>query len=299
MQINAYAKINLGLDIIGKREDGYHEMNMVMQTIGLKDVINIEVNPETMGSTDMGSIMLTCSDKSVGKKTDNLAYKAAMLLYEEFHITDHLDIDIQKNIPVAAGLGGGSADAAAVLKGLNEYLGLDLSNEELAQRAVKLGADVPFCIYGGTAGAMGIGENLMPLMTPRGLRVVLAVPEINVSTKEIFEEYDRIEFNGRRPDIDNLRAAIEMEDIGCIPEFLGNVLESVTIPKHPVIGQIKDMMMHCGAAGALMSGSGPAVYGLFVDDPAAEKAVNAIENFGLTSRIYLTEFVEGEISPEF
>ena len=299
MQLNAYAKVNLGLDITGKRDDGYHELNMVMQTISIRDVITLEVNPETMGSTEMGTIMLTCSDRSVGKKEDNLAYKAARLLYEEFQITDHLDIDIEKNIPIAAGLGGGSADAAAVLRGLNEFLGLDLTNEELIERAAKIGADVPFCISGGTSAAEGIGEVLCPMMTPSGLTMVLAVPDIRVSTREIFEAYDKEEFKGRRPDIDNLRAAIDMEDIGCIPEFIGNVLESVTIPRYPVIKQIKDVMMASGAAGALMSGSGPAVFGLFVDDASAEKALGAIEAMGLTDRVFLAGFVESYYGQQY
>jgi len=293
MLVHAYAKINLGLDIIGKRDDGYHDLSMVMQTIDLRDDIDISVSPEIMGSSEQGTIMLTCSDKSIPKE-DNLAYRAAKLLYEEFDITDHLDIDIKKHIPVAAGLGGGSADAAAVLRGVNEILGLDLSNEELMERGLKLGADVPFCISGGTACAEGIGEQLMPLYIPdEGLHVIVAVPEgLKVSTKEIYEEYDKAEFTGIHPDIDNLRAAIEMEDVGCIPEFLGNVLESVTMKKHPEIGQLKNIMMKSGAAGALMSGSGPSVYGLFVDEAAVEKAYNALFESGITGSVFVTKFRE-------
>ena len=293
MQINAYAKINLGLDIIGKRPDGYHDLKMIMQTIDLHDVITLEVIPEVNGSSEEGSIIVTCSDGSLPADETNLAGKAARLLFKEFSITDNLEIDIVKNIPVAAGLGGGSADAAAVLRGVNEFFGLELSDEELMERGAKLGADIPFLIRGGTATAHGIGEIIEPLGTPDGLSVILAVPDIRVSTKEVYEEYDRIAFDGPHPDIDHLKAAIEMDDTGCIPEFLGNVLEKVTILKHPVIDKIKEIMMSNGAAGALMSGSGPAVFGLFVDDLSVERTYNALDSSGITDRIYLTGFYNG------
>ncbi|MCR5748221.1 MAG: 4-(cytidine 5'-diphospho)-2-C-methyl-D-erythritol kinase [Lachnospiraceae bacterium] len=293
MDIKAYAKINLGLDITGKRDDGYHDLRMIMQQIDLYDVVSIEAEPEIAGNEELGKINLTCSDGSLPLGEENLAYKAAKLLFEEFKITDSIDIHIDKKIPVAAGLAGGSADAAAVLKGINEYFGLGLSDEELMERGVKLGADIPFCIMGGLAYAGGIGEELMPLGFIEGLTVLLAVPDISVSTKWAYETYDEIDAGSIiHPDIDNLRAAIEMEDYGCVPEFLGNVLEYVAIPQHPEIAKIKDIMMSNGAAGALMSGSGPSVYGLFVDMEKAARVFDILADDGTVpeDRIYLLGF---------
>ncbi|MBO4374189.1 MAG: 4-(cytidine 5'-diphospho)-2-C-methyl-D-erythritol kinase [Lachnospiraceae bacterium] len=293
MQINAYAKINLGLDITGRRPDGYHDLNTIMQTIDLHDVITMKAIPEVNGSAEEGSIVITCSDSSVPSDERNLACKAARLLFREFSITDNLEIDIIKNIPVAAGLGGGSADAAAVLKGVNECFGLDLSDEELMERGAGIGADIPFLIKGGTASAKGIGEIIEPLCAPCGLSAIVAVPDIRVSTKEVYEEYDRKVFSGIHPDIEHLKAAIEMDDTGCIPEFLGNVLESVTIPRYPVIEQIKEIMMNNGAAGALMSGSGPSVFGLFVDDASVERAFNSLEESKITDKVFLAGLYNG------
>ncbi len=293
MQINAYAKINLGLDITGRRSDGYHDLKMIMQTIDLHDVITIHAIPEVNGSEEEGNILVTCNDSSLPVDGRNLAFRAAKLLFTEFSITDNLEIDITKNIPIAAGLGGGSADAAAVLKGVNEFFGLGLSDTDLMERGAELGADIPFLINGGTALAQGIGEIIEPLGAPLGLTAIVAVPDIMVSTKEVYEEYDRKVFTGRHPNIDHLKAAIEMDDIGCIPEFLGNVLESVTIPRYPVIDRIKEIMMSNGAAGALMSGSGPSVFGLFVDDASVERVYNCLEESQITDRIYLTGFYNG------
>lgn len=288
MEINAYAKINLGLDVTGERPDGYHELRMIMQSISLHDTVSIDVAPETSGSSEVGKIMLTCSDPGLACDGSNLAYRAAKLLYDEFQITDALSIHIEKNIPVAAGLAGGSTDAAAVLRGVNDYLGLGLSNEDLMERGVKLGADVPFCIIGGTAYAEGIGEVLMPLGMAEGLTVVLAKPDIEISTAYVYSHLDMKKIENMHPDIDNMRAAIEMDDVGCIPEFLGNVLESVTIAEYPIISDIKEIMMANGAAGALMSGSGPSVFGLFVNDSTAEKAYEAVKRSGMAKDLFHT-----------
>lgn len=293
MEINAYAKINLGLDVTGERPDGYHDLKMIMQSISLHDVITIDVAPEVTGSSDVGKIQLTCSKSSLPCDGTNLAYKAAKLLYDEFQITDAISIHIEKNIPVAAGLAGGSTDAAAVLRGVNEYLGLGLSDEDLMQRGVKLGADVPFCVMGGTAYAEGIGDVLMPLGLIGGLTVVLAKPDIEVSTAYVYKHLDMKKIENMHPDIDNMRAAIEMDDIGCIPEFLGNVLESVTAERYPVIKRIKDLMMANGAAGALMSGSGPSVFGLFVNDTAADKAYDAVKKSGMAMELFRTSLQGG------
>lgn len=297
MDIRAYAKINLGLDITGKRENGYHELRMIMQQIDLYDVITIEAEPEVSGNDDIGTITLTCSEPSLPTDEGNIAYRAARLLFEEFRITDSIDINIEKNIPVAAGLAGGSADAAAVLVGINEYFGLGLSDEELMERGVRLGADIPFCIMGGLAYAGGIGDELVPLGAIEGLTVLLAAPDTAVSTKWAYDRYDELkEEEIIHPDIDNLRAAIEMEDFGCVPEFLGNVLEYATIPDNPDIARIKDVMMSNGAAGALMSGSGPSVYGLFVDADRAARVFDILAEEGIVpeDRIYLVGLAGGD-----
>ena len=294
MELKAYAKINLGLDITGKREDGYHELKTIMQQIDLYDVIKLYAEAETGGSNDRGQILISCNDSMVPADERNLAYKAARLLFDEFDITDAVLIEIEKNIPVSAGLAGGSTDAAAVLKGINEYFGLGLSLEELIKRGVKLGADVPFCIMGGTAYAGGIGEEIYPLETPEEYIVLVAVPDTRVSTKWAYNAYDEIAGGGnvRHPDIDQLRAAIEMEDFGCIPEFLGNVLEYATIPEYPIISKVKNTIMQNGAAGALMSGSGPSVYGLFMDEEKAARAFDVLDMFNLVpeERMFLTGF---------
>jgi 4-diphosphocytidyl-2-C-methyl-D-erythritol kinase len=294
MEIKAYAKINLGLDIVGQREDGYHDLWMIMQQIELYDEIKLYAEAESGGNTEKGQILIACDDSMVPTNEKNLAYTAARSLFDEFEITDAILIDIKKHIPVSAGLAGGSTDAAAVLCGVNEYFGLGLSEEELIERGVKIGADVPFCIVGGTAYAGGIGEALQPLGDLTDYIVLLAVPDTRVSTKWAYGRYDEIEKDGgiRHPDIDQLMAAIEMEDFGCVPDFLGNVLEYATIPEYPIISKVKSTMMSSGAAGALMSGSGPSVYGLFMDEVKAVKASNALEMFELVpkERIFLTTF---------
>ena len=294
MELKAYAKINLALDITGKRDDGYHELKTIMQQIELHDVIKLYAEAEIGGSNDKGQILISCNDTMVPADERNLAYKAARLLFDEFDITDAMLIEIEKNIPVSAGLAGGSTDAATVLKGVNEYFGLGLSREDLMARAVTLGADVPFCVMGGTAYAGGIGEELVPLEVPEGFTVLVAVPDTRVSTKWAYGAYDVIAESGsvKHPDIDQLRAAIEMEDFGCIPEFLGNVLEYATIPEYPVIAKVKSTMMQNGAAGALMSGSGPSVYGLFMDEEKAAKAFDVLDMFEIVpeERMFLTVF---------
>ncbi|MCR5746471.1 MAG: 4-(cytidine 5'-diphospho)-2-C-methyl-D-erythritol kinase [Lachnospiraceae bacterium] len=295
MEIKAYAKINLGLDITGRREDGYHELKTIMQQIDLYDVIRLHIEPEIGGNEEKGQILLSCNESLLPTDERNIAYKAARMLFDEFEITDSMLIEIEKNIPMSAGLAGGSTDAAAVLKGVNEYLGLGLSDEDLIERGVKIGADVPFCIMGGTAYAEGVGEKLMPLgVMPEDLTILLAVPDTRVSTKWAYTAYDKKLLAGeiKHPDTDQLRAAIEMEDFGCIPEFLGNVLEQVTIPEYPIVAKVKETMMRFGAAGALMSGSGPSVYGLYLNEEKAAIAFDILAGQGIVpeERIFLTGF---------
>lgn len=294
MELRAYAKINLALDVVGRKEDGYHVLRTIMQQIDLYDEIKLHAEAEIGGSGSRGQILISCNDSMVPTDERNLAHKAAKLLFDEFEITDSILIEIEKNIPVSAGLAGGSTDAAAVLSGVNEYFGLGLSQEELIARGVKIGADVPFCIMGGTAYAGGIGEELIPLGALDDYIVLVAVPDTRVSTKWAYNKFDEIAASGnvRHPDIDQLRAAIEMEDFGCVPEFLGNVLEFATMPEYPIISKVKSTMMQNGAAGALMSGSGPSVYGLFMDEDKAAKAYDVLDMFNLVpeERIFLTAF---------
>ncbi len=294
MELKAYAKINLALDVVGKKEDGYHELRTIMQQIDLYDEIKLHAEAEIGGSGSQGQILISCNDSMVPTDERNLAHKAAKLLFDEFEITDSILIEIEKNIPVSAGLAGGSTDAAAVLTGINEYFGLGLSQEELIARGVRIGADVPFCVMGGSAYAGGIGEELVPLGALDDYIVLVAVPDTRVSTKWAYNKFDEIATSGnvRHPDIDQLRAAIEMEDFGCVPEFLGNVLEFATMPEYPIISKVKSTMMQNGAAGALMSGSGPSVYGLFMDEDKAAKAYDVLDMFNLVpeERIFLTAF---------
>lgn len=294
MELKAYAKINLGLDIVGKREDGYHDLRTIMSQIDLYDEIKLYAEAESGGNTEKGQILIACDDTMVPTDEKNLAYKAARLLFDEFEITDAILIDIKKRIPVSAGLAGGSTDAAAVLTGINEFFGLGLSEEELTERGVRIGADVPFCIVGGTALAGGVGEQLEPLGALTDYSVLVAVPDTRVSTRWAYSRYDEMDAKGeiKHPDIDQLIAAIEMEDFGCVPEFLGNVLEYATIPEYPIISKVKSTMMNNGAAGALMSGSGPAVYGLFMDEEKAAKALDVLDMFELVpeERMFLTTF---------
>lgn len=282
MELKAYAKINLGLDVLRRREDGYHEVRMIMQTIGLHDTLTITPSKEA------GIRIFTDSNElaSEGYK-DNLIYKAAKLLMDEFGITEGIDVKLTKNIPIAAGLAGGSTDAASTFVGLNEIFDLGLSKEELMKRSVKIGADVPYCILGGTAVSEGIGEILTPIKPCPGCHVLIAKPPVGVSTKYVYQNLKIDALN--HPDIDGIIDGINHSDIGEMADKLGNVLESVTIPLHPVIEDIKKMMTDNGARASLMSGSGPTVFGLYEDGEKAKNAAEVIRTSGLAKDIIVTE----------
>lgn len=218
---------------------------------------------------------------------NNLVYKAAKLLMDEFQITDGIDVKLHKYIPVAAGMAGGSTDAAAVLYGMNRMFELGLSKEELMQRGVKIGADVPYCIMRGTALAEGIGEQLTALPPMVKCPILIAKPQISVSTKFVYENL-KLDENTVHPDIDRLVEDIRRKDLAAITSDMGNVLETVTIPNYPVIAEIKEHMMEHGAAGAMMSGSGPTVFGLFDDKEKAVAAYEAMQASGLAKQVYLT-----------
>ncbi len=271
--LEAHAKINLGLDITGLRDDGYHLVDMVMQTISLADRITVAKN-----GTD--AIRLSSTADYIPLDGHNLAYKAAKLMAESFPQVSGVDIHIEKNIPVAAGLAGGSTDAAAVMVGINRIFDLGAPKTKLMDMAVKLGADVPYCIFGGTARAQGIGEVLTPIRAFTDCFILLSKPSCSVSTKETYERYDALT-DVSHPDIDGMIEAIEKNDLTEMSLKMGNVLEYVTEPVHPVIGDIKRVMKENGAVCAMMSGSGPSVFGIFDDEEKLSAAKADIEDKGL------------------
>ena len=283
MKINAYAKINLGLDVLARRPDGYHEVSMVMQTIGICDVLDIT-------KTDTPGIAITTNRDDIPVNEDNLIYKAATLIMNEYDIEGGISVDLTKNIPVAAGLAGGSTDAAAVLKAVNELYGLGLTAEELMRLGVRIGADVPYCVMGGTALACGIGEILTPLKTCPCCKLVLAKPLAGVSTAKVYKSL-RLD-DVKHPDIDAILRGIENGSITEVADNLGNVLETVTVPENPVLEDIKNLMLENGSIGSLMSGSGPTVFGLFTSDDDARAAFDAVEKTGYAPELFITEIYD-------
>lgn len=288
--VKAYGKINLGLDVIGRRDDGYHSLRMVMQTVGIFDEVTIKRVPASGGG---GRITVKTGSKKVRDDESNLAFKAAKILFDEFKINDGVYITINKSIPVAAGMAGGSADCAAVLKGVNRMFDLGLSRERLADFGLRLGADVPFCVFGGTCLAEGIGERLTRLAPPPAAHVVIAKPGFGVSTKHVFNEIDAISPESH-PDIDAIAAAIENGDLPGLAGSMANILEEVTERENPEIGAIKRMMKENGALGALMTGSGPTVFGLFAGEETARAAAESIAGSGLAEETHLTGFVDAQ-----
>lgn len=281
ISVKALAKINLGLDVVRRREDGYHEVRMIMQTIHLFDRLNISKSKNT-------GINLKTNLSFLPVDQHNLAYRAADMLMEEFGITEGVDISLKKHIPVAAGMAGGSTDAAGVLFGINEIFELGLSKKELMERGVKLGADVPYCIMRGTALAEGIGEKLTQLPPMVKCPVLIAKPQISVSTKYVYEHLNLSEVSSH-PDIDRLLADMKRKDLPAIAGDMGNILETVTIPLHPEIAKIKQCMCKYGALNAMMSGSGPTVFGLYEKTEDAKKAADKITELGLAKQVYVTD----------
>lgn len=280
MNLKALAKINLGLDVLGKREDGYHNVRMVMQSIYLYDNVRIQ-QKRAPGIELMSNLYYLPSDSG------NIAYKAAQMLMEEFGLPGGVRIILEKHIPVAAGMAGGSSNAAAVLFGMNRLYGLGLSQQELMERGVKLGADVPYCIMRGTVLAEGIGEKLTILPSMPKCAVLIAKPPISVSTRVVYESLDSMEII-RHPDIDGLLLALEKGSLKDAAACMGNVLEDVTISQYPVINDIKREMIDAGALNAMMSGSGPTVFGLFENKMLAREAQERIKKKGFAKQSYVT-----------
>lgn len=280
LELKALGKINLGLDVLGRRENGYHDVRMVMQTVYLYDRI-------IMKKSKTPGIKLETNLYYLPVNENNLAYQAAQMLMDEFHIEEGVSIQLDKHIPVAAGMAGGSSNAAAVLFGMNRMFSLGLSQKELMERGVKLGADVPYCIMRGTVLAEGIGEILTPLSPMPKCYVLIAKPAISVSTKMVYEKLDSHEIEDH-PDIDGILAGLKAGDLKKVAGSMGNVLERVTVDAYPVIDQIKKMMIKEGALNAMMSGSGPTVFGIFEEKATARKAADAIRDARLTKQVYVT-----------
>lgn len=268
MIARAYAKINISLDVIGKREDGYHLLQMIMQQIDLYD--NISVEKANNG------ILLKTNRSYLPVDKNNLAYKAAELFMDKYNINSGLTIEIEKNIPVSAGLAGGSTDAAAILIILNKLFEINAPQEELMELSLELGADVPFCIKGGTALCENIGEVITPLKPFKNHLLVLVKPPFGVSTKEVYKglKIDKIH---RHPDTRGLIEAVENQDLKFVALNMRNLLENVTLRKHNKIRTIKKQLLDKGAIGAMMSGSGPSVFGFFDDILTAQKCYDAMK----------------------
>ena len=280
----AYAKINIGLDVTGRRDDGYHSVRMVMQTVGLSD---------TLEFTRTGDDRITVeSNVNLGLPEDNLIYKAIDLIRREYGIRDGINVRLTKRIPLSAGLAGGSSDCAASLRAMNSMFRLDIDEETLARYGLSLGADVPYCLLGGTALAEGIGEILTPLppLPPAGhVKVLLVKPNIGISTKAVYHAFDSVK-DPVHPDIDGLVAAIKKNDFAGTCSLLGNILETVSCSMSPAIDDIKESMLELGAVGSLMSGSGPTVFGLFTDSEKARAAYRDFKRSKYSSGTFFTGF---------
>lgn len=282
----AYAKINLGLDVLRRRPDGYHEVKMIMQTVGICDILTVK-------KTDKAKITLMVGDAPLPCDRDNLIYKAAEMVMEKFDISAGVEICLQKNIPIAAGMAGGSSDAAAVFRAMNRLFDLKMTLTDMQKMGVKIGADIPYCIMGGTALSEGIGEILSPLPAPPKAYLLIAKPDIDVSTKFVYENLhaDTLRYH---PDIDGMTEAIKNGDLKGITDRMGNVLETVTEKAYPVIAGIKSLMKEQGAINALMSGSGPTVFGVYAQEAGAKEAYQAVLENNLAKQVFVTEFVKPE-----
>ena len=280
IKLKALGKINLGLDVLGRRPNGYHDVRMVMQTVYLYDQILLE-------KTDKEGISLKPNLFYVPVNENNLAYRAAKMLIDEFTIKEGVHISLEKHIPVAAGMAGGSSNAAAVLYGMNRLFQLGLTDQELMERGVKLGADVPYCIMRGTVLAEGIGEELTPLPAMPKCHVLLAKPPISVSTQKVYEKLDAQEVT-KHPDIDGILLGLQTGDLKKITSSMGNVLENVTITEYPQIERIKDVMKEEGALNAMMRGSGPTVFGIYDDKMLARRAAARIREEQLAKQVHVT-----------
>lgn len=284
LKLKAYAKINLALDVIGKRTNGYHELRMIMQQIDVYDELTFEKTEET-------GFTLSCNKDTIPTDESNLIIKVCKLMFEKFSLPGGMKIHLEKSIPMAAGLAGGSTDGAATFKAINEMYSLNLSEDELCEMGVKLGADIPYCIVGGTQLSEGIGEVLTPVNNKLDPFVLLVKPDVNVSTKYVYESL-HMESNPKFDvDVDMCIDGLQNGDWDALVDGMGNALATVTEAECPRIEEIKNAMMGCGATVAMMSGSGPSVFGLFEDRLEAEYAYTHIRNQGKEKEIFITRFI--------
>lgn len=282
--LKAYAKINLGLDVLGRRPNGYHDVRMIMQSIGLYDRLTLKKMRED-------EISLSSNMATLPNNEHNLVYKAIRLMKEEYQITTGVKAELEKRIPVAAGMAGGSTDAAAALIGMNRLFDLHLSRECLMELGAKLGADVPYCVMGGTALAEGVGEILTPLKSMPKCYILIAKPGISVSTRFVYEnlEIDKLSYH---PDIDGMMESIEADDLTGITDRLSNVLETVTEKKYPIITKIKNAMLESGAMNSLMSGSGPTVFGIYADKESAQNGLSKVREIEMVRNSFVVEPID-------
>ena len=280
MRLQAFAKINLGLDVLGKREDGYHEVRMIMQTIRMYDQLDMRKSVEP-------GIHLTTNKKYIPVDENNLVWRAAKLMMDTCGIIEGVSIHLHKVIPVAAGMAGGSSDAAAALVGMNRMFHCGLSKEKLMELGVQIGADVPYCVLRGTALAEGIGEKLTVLPPMPDCWILIGKPGISVSTKYVYTTLD-LNTDTVHPDIDGMKKALEDGNLYGITERMGNVLQDVTIPAYPEVERIKEQMKALGAVNAMMSGSGPTVFGIFDNEEKAQEACQKLRESGSCQQVFLT-----------
>ena len=280
MRLQAFAKINLGLDVLGKREDGYHEVRMIMQTIRMYDQLDMRKSVEP-------GIHLTTNKKYIPVDENNLVWRAAKLMMDTCGIIEGVSIHLHKVIPVAAGMAGGSSDAAATLVGMNRLFHCGLSKEKLMELGVQIGADVPYCVLRGTALAEGIGEKLTVLPPMPDCWILIGKPGISVSTKYVYTTLD-LNTDTVHPDIDGMKKALEDGNLYGITERMGNVLQDVTIPAYPEVERIKEQMKTLGAVNAMMSGSGPTVFGIFDNEEKAQKACQKLRESVSCQQVFLT-----------
>ncbi len=282
IQKKAYAKINLGLDVLKRLPNGYHEVKMVMQTVDLYDVL-------TFTKREDQKILIQTNQEELPCDEHNLIYVAIKKI-NEYAGTEHgVTVYLEKNIPIAAGMAGGSSDAAATLKAMNELFDYQIGEEELRKIGVTIGADVPYCIMGGTALSEGIGEVLTKISSPPTCELLIAKPDLNVSTKYVYENL-HLEQLEHHPDIDGMVEAISEKNLEGVCDRMENVLETVTAKKYPVIDEIKKSMLENGAKKVLMSGSGPTVFGIFEMPEVAKKAQITLQERGLAKQIFVTRF---------
>ena len=280
LTLKARAKINLTLDVLGRRDNGYHDVEMIMQQINLFDTVTVKIN-------DCGEIRLSCSDRFLPVDEKNLAYRAAMVMKDAYALTEGFDIHIEKMIPIAAGLAGGSTDAAAVMKAINALCSLNLETETLQELGFQLGADIPFCFLEGCAVARGLGEILEPMRGFEHAWLVLVKPSFGVSTKDVYMGLKLDEVT-HRPQTAAMIQALKNQNRREIVDGLCNVLESVTLKMHPKVNEIKGLLSSYGADGVLMSGSGPTVFGIFSNYDKAKNAHKKIQKYYKQSYVVST-----------